>query len=73
MFGGASGGDQGSGEEALFHFYGREVLKDALPVLLISDPVRDALIRVATKRGGAAEERGEVPPHRSDHREGLRR
>ncbi len=41
IFGGASG-DQGGEKMAILQFYGREVLKDALPVLLISDPVQYA-------------------------------
>ncbi len=41
VFGGAAG-DQGAEELEVSQFYGREVLKDAIPVLLISDPVRYA-------------------------------
>ncbi|MCP4693122.1 MAG: hypothetical protein GY859_34085, partial [Desulfobacterales bacterium] len=41
VFGGAAG-DQMGEEMDFFQFYGREVLTDALPILLISDPVRYA-------------------------------
>ncbi len=35
-------GCHGAEEMALMQFYGREVLKDALPLLLISEPARCA-------------------------------